>query len=189
MQRYGAELIPFSPLREQVLPQVDGLFIGGGFPEMFMQALEANTSMRKSVAEYVQAGRPVYAECGGLMYLARSISWKGKSCAMVGVIPGDIVMHQRPQGRGYVRLRETAACPWLGCVGQEIAAHEFHYSRLEQLDPGQHFAFEVVRGDGIDGVHDGIVYKNLMAGFVHLRDVAGHHWTTRFLDHVRRCTV
>jgi len=188
LERGGAQLVFFSPLRDPGLPSVDGLFIGGGFPEVCMEALEANAAMRQAVRDYVEAGRPMYAECGGLMYLARSLSWQGRVCGMVGVIPADVVMYERPQGRGYVRLRETAACPWGGSreSGREIAAHEFHYSRLENLSPGQTFAFEMVRGAGIDGTHDGIVYKNLLAGYAHLRDVAGHHWTERFLDHVRR---
>jgi cobyrinic acid a,c-diamide synthase len=190
LERYGAQLVPFSPMKDQTLPSVDGLFIGGGFPEVCMEALEANATMRQAVADYVEQGRPMYAECGGLMYLARSLSWKGKTCRMVGVIPADVMMYERPQGRGYVRLRETAACPW--AEGRkpalEIAAHEFHYSRLENLAPGQTFAFEVLRGEGIDGAHDGILYKNLLAGYTHLRDVASHHWTARFLDQVRRNT-
>lgn len=187
MESYGAELISFNPLIERELPNnIDGIFIGGGFPESFMQELEANVSMRQSLVAYVEAGRPLYAECGGLMYLSRSITWKGKTCAMVGIIPADTVMQERPQGRGYMLLQETINCPWpSNQVGQEIFAHEFHYSRLEQLESGQKFAFEVLRGEGIDGKHDGIVYKNVLAGYAHLRDVAGHTWTRRFLDHVR----
>jgi len=185
MQRYGAELIPFDPLHERELPSVDGIFIGGGFPESFMQQLEANIAMRNNLFAYIEAGRPVYAECGGLMYLSRSITWKGQTCKMVGIVPANTVMHQRPQGRGYIHFKSTAEHNWQLNVGKEIFAHEFHYSRLEQLSSGQKFAFEVLRGDGIDGKYDGIVYKNLLAGYAHLRDVAGYNWTRYFLDHVR----
>jgi cobyrinic acid a,c-diamide synthase len=104
---------------------------------------------------------------------------------MVGIVPANTVMHQRPQGRGYIHLKSTAEHNWQLNVGKEIFAHEFHYSRLEQLSSGQKFAFEVLRGDGIDGKYDGIVYKNLLAGYAHLRDVAGYNWTRYFLDHVR----
>jgi cobyrinic acid a,c-diamide synthase len=188
MENYGAELVPFSPLQDEALPVTDGLFIGGGFPETCIAALEANIAMRNCIAAYIEAGKPVYAECGGLMYLTRSITWHGNTGAMVGIIAADAVMHERPQGRGYVRVQETAACPWGGgIVGQELTAHEFHYSRIENLPTNLTFAFKVLRGYGIDGVHDGIVYKNLLAGFTHFRDVWGHHWILRFLDHVRDC--
>jgi len=190
MERYGAKLIPFDPLIDTKLPAVDGIFIGGGFPESFMQQLEANVSMRKNIAECIEAGIPVYAECGGLMYLSRSITWKGQTHAMVGIIPANTVMHDRPQGRGYMHLKPTAEHNWpTNQIEREIFAHEFHYSSLEQLAPGQKFAFEVLRGDGIDGKHDGIVYKNLLAGYAHLRDVAGYNWTRHFLNHVRNCIV
>ena len=109
---------------------------------------------------------------------------------MAGVIPADAVMYERPQGRGYVRLRETANNPWpaLGKAKNDvISAHEFHYSRLENIDRPLVFAYEVERGQGVDGSHDGIVHKNLLASYAHLRDVAGYHWTKRFLAHVKSC--
>ncbi len=184
----GAELLPINTLHDQVLPEVDGIFLGGGFPEVVMQELEANSSLRADLLEYIEAGGPVYAECGGLMYLARTMTWKDQTFSMVGALPGDVVMHERPQGRGYVRLRETCNAPWPsesdGPV--EIAAHEFHYSALENLDHDLEYAYEVLRGTGIDGSHDGIMYKNMLANYTHIRDVAGNHWTRRFLAHVRK---
>ncbi|MES9898161.1 MAG: cobyrinate a,c-diamide synthase [Sedimenticola sp.] len=189
MEKAGAELVPFDALSDSVLPPVDGLFIGGGFPEIAMDELEANNSLRQEIKAFVEAGGPVYAECGGLMYLARKLTWQDKVCKMVGAIPGDIVMHERPQGRGYVRLREREQSPWPKLPGQssEIAAHEFHYSAIENLDKGINFAYQVIRGTGIDGSNDGIVYKNLLASYTHMRDVGGNHWTQRFVEHVRAC--
>ncbi|MBK5105281.1 MAG: cobyrinate a,c-diamide synthase, partial [Burkholderiales bacterium] len=99
----GAELLFFDTLRDAHLPRVDGLIIGGGFPEMFMRELEANTAMRSEILAAIHAGMPAYAECGGLMYLARSLCWRGDTRRMVGAIAGDVVMHERPVGRGYVR--------------------------------------------------------------------------------------
>ena len=184
----GAELVPFDTLRDKSLPKVDALFIGGGFPEVFMDQLEANTSLRHQVRDAIEAGMPAYAECGGLMYLARSLSWKGRRCDMAGVIPGDIVMHDRPMGRGYVVLHETGRGPWpsAGPAG-EIRAHEFHYSSMENLSADTVFAYEVRRGSGIDGNHDGIVHKNLLACYAHLRDLDDNHWTKRFVEFVRLC--
>jgi cobyrinic acid a,c-diamide synthase len=189
LRRSGAQLVFFDTLRDAGLPAVDGLFIGGGFPETRMEELERNTAMRAAVAGFAAAGGPVYAECGGLMYLARSLAWKGKVCRMTGVIPADVVMCERPQGRGYVRLGETGESPWPAPSGEltEIAAHEFHYSRLENVEPGLQYAYRVLRGHGIDGEHDGIVLGNLLASYTHLRDVGGNHWTQRFVAHVAAC--
>jgi cobyrinic acid a,c-diamide synthase len=105
---------------------------------------------------------------------------------MVGAIPGDAVMHTRPQGRGYVHLRETAAMPWapLG-PGAEVRGHEFHHSGLENLDPGVDFAYHVTRGHGIDGRHDGVRVHKLLASYAHLRSDAGTHWAPRFVVYVR----
>jgi cobyrinic acid a,c-diamide synthase len=121
------------------------------------------------------------------MYLARGIEWNGRAAPMVGVIPADIVMHRRPVGRGYVHLRETGSGPWPGPQAPLIHAHEFHYSSVENLGPDMAFAYDVERGHGIDGRHDGIVHKNLLASYAHLRDVAGNPWARRFVDFVRSC--
>jgi cobyrinic acid a,c-diamide synthase len=186
----GAELVSFDALHAEHLPPVDGLFIGGGFPETHMEALAENTNLRSELHDAIEAGLPAYAECGGLMYLARGIEWNGRRAEMVGVIPADIVMHRRPVGRGYVHLRETGRGPWPrphSVHAALIHAHEFHYSSVENLAPDVEFAYEVERGHGIDGRHDGIVHKNLLASFAHLRDVAGNPWARRFVDFVRRC--
>jgi cobyrinic acid a,c-diamide synthase len=185
----GAELVPFDALRDRRLPAVDALFIGGGFPETHMQALSANAELRAEVRRAIEAGMPAYAECGGLMYLARSIEWNGRRAEMAGVLPADIVMHARPVGRGYVHLRETGRGPWPARPQTLIRAHEFHYSSVENLAPGLEFAYDVERGYGIDGRHDGIVYRNLLASYSHLRDVAEHRWARRFVDFARRCAA
>ncbi len=188
LRAHGAELIPFDTLHDARLPNVDALFIGGGFPEVHMHALEANVDLRTDIRRVIDAGMPVYAECGGLMYLTRSLSWQGECCAMVGALPADTVMHTKPQGRGYVRLRETAQYPWphRDAGAHEIRAHEFHYSRLENIAPDLQYAYEVVRGAGIDGKHDGIIYKNVLACYAHMRDLADNHWARRFIDYVRQ---
>lgn len=186
----GAELVSFDALHAGHLPPVDGVFIGGGFPETHMEALAANTSLRRELHDAIEAGLPAYAECGGLMYLARGIEWNGRRAGMVGVIPADIVMHRRPVGRGYVHLRETGHGLWPRPPAPEaplIHAHEFHYSSVENLAPDVEFAYAVERGHGIDGVHDGIVHKNLLASYAHLRDVEGNPWARRFVDFVRNC--
>ena len=189
LQRAGAELVFIDALRDPSLPALDGLFIGGGFPETQMDALAANTALRTAVREAIEKGLPVYAECGGLMYLGRNLRWGDKSAPMCGALPLDTTMGERPQGRGYVQLQETGAGPWPlldadGAPGT-FHAHEFHYSQVENLAPGATFAYRVLRGHGIDGVHDGLVYKNTLASYTHLRDVARNTWTRRFVGFVR----
>ncbi|MCW9078153.1 MAG: cobyrinate a,c-diamide synthase [Gammaproteobacteria bacterium] len=185
----GAELVPFSPLGDEALPACDGLFLGGGFPETHMDALEQNSAMRAAVASFVESDGPVYAECGGLMYLCSSLTWDGKTRKMAGVIPAKVAMHPKPQGRGYVRLRETRAHPWpLSGDGSElISAHEFHYSALAEMPEGLEFAYRVERGYGLDGFNDGIIYRNLLASYAHLRDTRSHPWAERFVKFVRAC--
>lgn len=188
----GAEIVPFDCLEDERVPDVDGLFIGGGFPETQMMALEANRSMLASIRAAIEGGLPTYAECGGLMYLSRSLTWRGETHEMAGVIPGDAVMHPRPQGRGYVVLEDTGAGPWplpasRTGVPARFPAHEFHYASLDNLPRDMTFAWRVLRGHGIDGEHDGIVQGNLLAGFSHLRDVEGDRWARRFVEFVREC--
>ena len=192
LQAAGAELVPFNTMTDRRLPPLDGLFMGGGFPETHMAALAANHTLLRGVYDAITGGLPAYAECGGLMYLARSLSWQGETADMAGVIPADVVMHEAPQGRGYVRLRETGAGPWPApddADGRraEIPAHEFHYSSLENLEGPPIFAYEVLRGSGIDGRHDGLVIHNLLASYAHMRDVAHNRWAGRFVAFVAAC--
>jgi cobyrinic acid a,c-diamide synthase len=147
LQDAGAELVAIDPCNDKHLPDIDALFIGGGFPETHMQALEANATLRGEIKAAIDTGMPAYAECGGLMYLARSIEWEHdgqhEKCNMVGAIDADIIMEKRPQGRGYVQLQETTDSLWprLSDLLPElppydldaaaiINAHEFHYSRF-----------------------------------------------------------
>ena len=185
----GAELITFSPIADPEPPDVDALFIGGGFPEYRMRELGANRSMRQAVRDFAESGGPIYAECGGLMYLCRGLRWGHAYSPLSGVLAADVLLHERPQGRGYVRLRETPALPWprLSEASTELCAHEFHHSSIQDPDPNWVYGFEVLRGAGINGKQDGIVYKNLVAGYAHLRHVGGVAWPERFVAHVRRC--
>jgi cobyrinic acid a,c-diamide synthase len=183
----GATLVGIDTLSDAQLPGVDGLFIGGGFPELFAADLEANSVLRSRIRAAIDAGMPVYAECGGLMYLARTLTYKGQTHRMVGAIPGDVVMHERPIGRGYVNLEETADFPWppAAAGGVTLRAHEFHYSSIENLPADLHYAYAVRRGHGVDGRRDGIVMNNVLASYAHLRSAGGNSWAARFVDFVR----
>ncbi len=184
MRRQGATLHFFDTLTDIQLPDVDCLFIGGGFPETHAAELERNSAMRAAIKQFVASGKPVYAECGGLMYLTRSITWEGHRHSMVDVIPADTVLHQRPIGRGYVVLGREPNHPWggNGCFN----AHEFHYSSLENLPENQRFGFRVDRGHGINGQNDGIVLDNVFAAYAHQRHTIQNPWVTdffRFVNH------
>ena len=189
--RAGAELIPFDTLNDLQLPEADGLFIGGGFPETHLAALSANRNLLEEIRRVLAAGMPAYAECGGLMYLARSIQWRGEKCELVGAVPGDVIVEDRPQGRGYVRIEETGNSRWPAVPrspdnpGVGIPAHEFHYARLESLPADAEYAYRVLRGHGIDGHHDGLLVGNLLAGFVHHRNTEVDPWVSRFVEFVR----
>lgn len=197
----GARLVPFDTLHDAHLPPCDALFIGGGFPESFLDELTANTSLRKEIRSAIASGLPTYAECGGLMYLANSIAWRGITRPMVGIIDGDVLMHPKPVGRGYVILETGEAHPWRSAAdaGQHgnrpagtdfsglIHAHEFHYSELCNLPAGTRYAYRVKRGHGIDGRHDGIVLHNLLASYTHLRAVQGCNWPSQFVQFARAC--
>lgn len=123
------------------------------------------------------------------MYLARSLTWHGEKRSMVGTIGADVVMHDKPVGRGYVRLAPNEAHPWVPADSHpdEIPAHEFHYSSLENPDPATAFAYDVKRGYGADGKHDGIVHRNLLASYTHLRSAGNCNWAARFVAFARQC--
>ena len=189
LQDAGADIIEIDPGHDTELPEIDALFIGGGFPETHMKALEANSTLRESIKKAIDGGLPCYAECGGLMYLARSIQWGEHSCEMVGCIDTDIIMEKRPQGRGYVQLQETDNSPWprpaFWKKDNIINAHEFHYSRFNNIGNNVQFAFDVKRGTGINGNSDGYMYKNLLANYTHQRHTRNNPWATRFIDFAR----
>jgi len=195
LEQAGAELVFFNTLRDARLPEADGLFIGGGFPETQMATLAANRELKARIRRAAENSLPIYAECGGLMYLTRSIAWNSERHEMVGFIAADTVMHPTPQGRGLVVLEETGASPWPRADkpttmggGIRIPAHEFHHAALERLDPATRFAYRVIRGRGIDGQHDGIVKNNALAGFCHLRSTKrSGYWARRFVAFVRAC--
>lgn len=185
LREAGVELLPLDTLRDERLPQADGLILGGGFPEVFIEALAANRTLRADIRRAIEAGLPTYAECGGLMYLSRSITWGERRGEMVGVVPGDCVMHPRPVGRGYALLAGTGASDLVPADGGPIPAHEFHHSSLVNLPQGLAYAYRMARGEGMDGQHDGFVFRNLLAAYSHRRGSGERGWIAPFLDKAR----
>lgn len=188
LEAAGATLVPFDTLHNTQLPDIDALYIGGGFPETCAAELEANITLRAAIKQAIENGLPTYAECGGLMYLSRRIEYQGRSYQMVGVIPGDVKMHDKPVGRGYVHLKEDENHLWprASAPAKQIKAHEFHYSSLENLPADTQFAYHVERGFGIDGKRDGLILHNMLASYTHLRTIGSCYWATRFVTFIRR---
>ena len=188
LEAAGAELVPFDTMRDAQLPEVDALYIGGGFPETCAAELEANVGLRTSIKQAIEQGMPAYAECGGLMYLSRGIEFQGHQYEMVGAIPGDAKMQDKPVGRGYVHLKEDEAHLWPRpeAPASQIKAHEFHYSSLENLPQDMRFAYHVERGYGINGQRDGLMVNNLLASYTHLRTIGSCYWASRFVAFIRQ---
>ena len=183
--RHGVQLIPFDTLNDTNLPDADALFIGGGFPEKRMQQLADNTQLKQKIFNAIDQGLPTYAECGGLMYLSSSINFKSEKCNMVGIIDADCEMFEKPIGRGYTLLEKNSNHLWSDNTTTSIPGHEFHYSKLTRISNEYNYAYAVKRGFGIDGNHDGIIYKNLVACYAHQRNTSQNQWIPNFIKFIK----
>jgi cobyrinic acid a,c-diamide synthase len=173
----GATLHVISSFERAPLPRVDALYIGGGFPETHLEVLSANSTFRQSVKSAIEAGLPVYAECGGLMFLCRGIYHRDRLYPMAGVFPFGIALGPKPQGHGYTVMECVNDNPFFK-PGSVVRGHEFHYSRItENLDPDSYpFVFKLKKGHGIVAGRDGICYKNALAGYSHIHAVGNESW-------------
>ena len=180
MEANNAELVYFSPLHDEEVPDVDALYIGGGYPEIFEKELESNQSMRTSVKMFHDEERPIYAECGGLMYLTKSINGKDM-CKVFGY---DSIMTKKPQALSYVIAKAVKDSIALK-EGETFKGHEFHYSKVD-MDAGKlkglkpEFAFKILRGKGITGSKDGLMSKNTVASYVHAHIAACPGFASNF---------
>ncbi|MDI6812527.1 MAG: cobyrinate a,c-diamide synthase [Desulfitobacteriaceae bacterium] len=182
LRQYGAELLSINSLTDSCLPEdLDGLYIGGGFPEVFAAELGGNRHLCEDIRCATEAGLPVYAECGGLMYLGRSLQVNGQTFAMVGALPLDTVMEAKPQGHGYTSMEVLKDNPWFSGA-QSVRGHEFHHSRIVNLDPKVRFGLRVERGFGIDGEHDGILYRGIYAAYNHIHVLSCPTWASSFVN-------
>lgn len=176
LERAGADLVTIDAISSEKLPDIDALYIGGGFPEVFAEELEANSSLRLDIRKAAQNGMPIYAECGGLMYLARGIIGPTVRREMVGVLSCDVAMHSKPQGHGYTVL-QVERSNWLFSGKHEIRGHEFHYSKVCNLSKRLvDYLFRVKRGTGLDGQHDGLMVYNTIATYNHVYAPACPEW-------------
>jgi cobyrinic acid a,c-diamide synthase len=172
----GARVVEVSAVREEKLPAVDGLYIGGGFPETHARRLAENMGFRASLRAAAEEGLPIYAECGGFMYLGEKLVLRGQTFPMVGALPVSFVMEERPQGHGYTMLEVVRANPFFP-VGHRMRGHEFHYSRpIEMREEESYFCFRMDRGTGVDGRRDGLCRRNILATYSHFHSLGSGEW-------------
>ncbi|UCG21287.1 MAG: hypothetical protein JSU80_01450, partial [Deltaproteobacteria bacterium] len=176
LEKRGARLLTINALRDSALPELDALYIGGGFPETHAEQLAANGQLRKELRSAIEAGLPVYAECGGLMYLGRNLEIRGNTYPMVEALPIDFRLEKKPQGHGYTEVEVVNTNPFYP-VGTTLKGHEFHYSRVTRLDLGsESLAFAMRRGSGILDRKDGVCYKNILATYSHVHAIGTPEW-------------
>jgi cobyrinic acid a,c-diamide synthase len=184
LEEQGAELVFFSALRGDPLPDVDALYVGGGFPELYAGKLADNEILRASLRAAVAGGLPVYAECGGLMYLAKELRADGVAYPMAGVL--DLVVEQtpRPHGHGYVEARVERGNPFFE-NGDRLRGHEFHYSRPCGGEDRPVTVLGLERGTGMGDGRDGIVSGRLWASYMHLHALGTPAWAPRLVGLAR----
>lgn len=184
LEQEGAVLREINALRDPELPSVDALYIGGGFPETQAAELAGNVSFTASVRAAVEKGLPVYAECGGLIYLGRSLRLGDTVYPMTSVLPADFVLEKKPQAHGYTQLETIGPNPFFE-MKRSMRGHEFHYSRILNIDELPGMTFTMQRGAGIDGTHDGLVYKNVLATYTHLHVLGAPQWAGALVRRAR----
>jgi cobyrinic acid a,c-diamide synthase len=175
----GGEIIEISPLSDVRLPSVDALYLGGGFPETLAAGLSGNSPFLDSIRTLAGEGLPIYAECGGAVYLGRSLQYGGKRFEMAGVLPVDYGFQAKPRGHGYTVLETIGENPFFK-VGETLRGHEFHYTYLLSPEAPEArdltFAFRVHRGHGFDGRFDGLIHGNVLASYTHIHALGVETW-------------
>ncbi len=175
-----AKIIPFSPYKDEEIPDVDALYIGGGYPEVFKKELEANESMRNSINKFHNDKNPIYGECGGLVYLSKAID----GCHMTNILPYASKMTPKVQGLSYV-IAESSKDNLISKKGEVFRAHEFHYTKIETNNQSSpNFAFNILRGRGISDQKDGITLNNTLANFAHLHPCSCPNFAYNFTKNV-----
>lgn len=180
LESAGAELVPISSLTDTLPDGLDGLYIGGGFPETKAERLTENRSLMQKIRTVSDMGMPIYAECGGLIYLCRSLTWNDRTFEMAGVFPIDLVMQKRPAGHGYCEFKATEDNAYYK-VGETIRGHEFHYSRPADRSDIDGLTLQVITGHGMDGKMDGLSRKRTFASYLHTHADGNIAWAERMI--------
>jgi cobyrinic acid a,c-diamide synthase len=185
----GVELCYFSPMRDSSLPRnVDGIYLGGGYPELHGQQLAANTTLRRQIKDEAEKGLAIYAECGGLMYLTRAIQDpEGRAYEMVGLFPTEARMLKKRKALGYVEVCLTKDC-LLGKKGMMLRGHEYHYSELSHdlQEEGSETMYELVSRKDQATRREGYSYRNVLASYVHIHFGSHPKAAQSFAGHLRK---
>jgi cobyrinic acid a,c-diamide synthase len=185
LSRCGAQLVEINALTAPELPRLDGLYIGGGFPETSARELSANVSFRTALKKAAEAGLPIYAECGGLIYLGESMVLAGEDFPLVGLFPVRFGLMKKPQAHGYTVLVSEGENPYYP-EGTEIKGHEFRYSRVEEwTGEVAELALRMERGVGFAGGRDGLVFKNVLALYTHIHALGMTSWAPALVGKAR----
>ncbi len=180
----GAELVPLDSLAEKKLPAIDALYIGGGFPETHAAQLADNRSMMESVKQRAEEGLPIYAECGGLIFLSRTLAVKDGVYPMAGLFPVDLRLHSSPVGHGYTLLQVDRTNPFFD-IGATIKGHEFHYTDVVDLPENVETCLHVESGVGLGKKRDGFVYKQAVATYTHIHAAGVPGWALSLVARAR----
>lgn len=176
LESEGGGLVEISPLVDKELPEVDAVYIGGGFPETLAEGLSGNARFRESLRRMAEKGLPVYAECGGAVYLGEKLFMDGREYAMAGVLPVTFGFDRKPRGHGYAVLETVRKNPFYR-MGDSIRGHEFHYTYMRELTGSYvEFAFRMHRGYGFDGQWDGLCRWNVLACYTHIHSLGVENW-------------
>ena len=175
LEAEGAELVQISALQDEPPPEIDALWVGGGFPEVHASQMSKNRRLLDALKTRIEDGLPVWAECGGLMVLSEAVIQEGRSYPMVGALPFVVEQHKKPQGHGYVEATVDAANPFLP-EGTRIRGHEFHYSRLGQGARQTDTVLHLDRGVGTGAGRDGVRVANVVATYTHLHALGTPQW-------------
>ncbi len=176
LQAAGAETMMISPFTSNDIPPVDALYIGGGFPETHAQELANNVTFRIQLKDLAEKGLPIYAECGGLMYLGEELVLDQGTFPMAGVLPVVFGFSKKPQGHGYTVVSVEHENPYYK-IGSEIKGHEFHYSKvIKWRGTDKDLAFGMKRGSGFLNKRDGVCYKNVLATYTHIHALGTTSW-------------
>lgn len=183
LEKNGAEIVDINAIEDSALPDIDALYIGGGFPETNAIDLAKNSDFRNSLREAVEKGLPVYAECGGLMFLGKAIIVDKERYPMTGIFPVEFEMKKKPQAHGYTVVEADLVNPFYP-VGTELRGHEFHYSAVTGIAENESIfmAFKMKRGHGIMDRRDGLCYKNVLATYTHIHALGAPQWVAGFIN-------
>jgi len=186
LARAGAKLVELSLLSHEAWPEIHGLYLGGGFPETLAEDLAAHSDMGRRVRALSEAGLPIYAECGGFMFLTESVTWNGQTWPMAGVIPVRTDLCRKPHGLGYVRAEVTADNPFHP-TGSVLQGHEFHYSQCLSEAPAETLpmTLNMERGTGMIGGLDGYLVRNTFACYTHIHALGTPWWAENFVRAAR----